>query len=1127
MPLPSPRQLLSRFLASDDKGRRRKLPRRRQRLLRLEALEGRLLLSVYAVINTADSGEGSLRQAILDANAHPGPDTIIFDIPGAGAHTIRPTSPLPTITDPVVLDATFQPGYAGSPLIELDGSLAGPGANGLAISADSSVVRGLDITGFNSAGVRLEGGGDRIEGCYLGTDVTGTSALGNQVGVSVSGANNTIGGAGTGAANLISGNRGDGIDLNAANNLVQGNLIGTNAAGATALPNGGHGVNVGAGSNTVGGTTPGARNVISGNNRSGVIIASGSNSVVEGDYLGTDVSGTAAVGNGDFGVATSLAPGNLIGGTTPGAGNVISGNHMDGVWLGSPGIQVQGNYIGTDATGRTALGNVDSGVFLFEAGNTVGGSVPGAGNLISGNNGDGVLVNSNANVVQGNRIGTDATGSRALPNTGNGVRALEASNLIGGTTPGARNVISGNAQAGVAITSFGFSFNNQVEGNYIGTDVSGTLAVANGTRGVYVYGGTANNTIGGSAAGAGNLISGNTAEGIYLAGNNGAANDVVQGNTIGTDLTGTRALANQTGVSIPFGSNNLIGGTAAGAGNFISGNTLYGIEITTSFSTGNRVQGNTIGTDATGTHALGNGTGVYILNVARDNTVGGTAPAAGNLISGNRSYGIFIDGSFTTGNVVQGNRIGTDVTGTTALGNGGDGVLLSNAGHNTIGGTTAAARNVISANAANGVEIVGSGATGNLVEGNYIGTDATGTDALANDTGVALGGGIYLNGSPGNVIGGPTATPGTGPGNLISGNQDAGILILGSAATGNLIEGNLVGTDATGTAALGNGLATAFAGVRIGSPDNTVGGTAAGAGNVVSANGGSGIATSAAGTVVQGNDVGTDLTGTTALGNQVNGVNINDVDIGSGTAHNLIGGISPAARNVISGNARHGISIAGSRASGNRVQGNDIGTDATGRVALGNGGNGVALAGGANDNTIGGTAPGAANAIAFNVLDGVLIDTGTGNAVLRNAIFANGGQGIELLHGGNNDQPAPVLTAASSGGGVLTVQGTFTGRPSTPYTLEFFANPDPSSPGQGQRFFASVTVTTDAGGNASFTLSLVIDVAPGEFLTATATDPANNTSAFSPAVAVTGEPLWRPEQPRGLGGPPAAAAWGA
>jgi hypothetical protein len=445
-------------------------------------------------------------------------------------------------------------------------------------------------------------------------------------------------------------------------------------------------------------------------------------------------------------------------------------------------------------------------------------------------------------------------------------------------------------------------------------------------------------------------------------------------------------------------------------------------------------------------------------------------------------------------NLIAGNYIGVDGTGA-AAGNGGAGIAITgSSSNNTIGGTTASAGNVISGNTADGVFIGGGSTTGNQVLGNYIGTDITGTAAVPNDTGVTLGGGIYILGSPGNVIGGTTSTPGTGPGNLISGNRNAGILILGTTATGNLIEGNLIGTDVSGMSALGNGLSTAFAGIRIAAADNTVGGTATGAGNVVSANGGSGVATSAAGTVVQGNYIGTDVTGTIALGNQVNGVNINDIDIGIGPANNLIGGTGSGAGNVICGSGQNGISVIGSRASGNVIEGNVIGTDLSGALVLGNSGNGVALTG-SSGNIVAG------NVIAFSGNDGVLVDTGTGNAISQNSIFGNANLGIELLNGGNDSQPAPQLNSAVAGGGVTTVQGTFTGQASTTYTLEFFAA---DSSGQGQQFLGSMTVTTDETGMAVFSVDLSGEQPVGQLVTATATDPLNNTSAFAQAVAVTG-----------------------
>src|SRR5581483_7128476 len=203
----------------------------------LESLEDRCLPTTFLVTNTGDNGAGSLRQAILDANATAGTDTIAFSIAGAGAHTIQPTSSLPTITDPAVIDATTQPGYAGTPIVEIDGSMAGAGVNGLVITAGSSTIRGLVINRFDVTGINLAGGGgNRIERNYIGTDVTGTLNRGNGGnGIGVFSPNNTI------ANNLISGNAGIGVLLRGVGtnqNVVAGNYVGTNAVGTAALANG-------------------------------------------------------------------------------------------------------------------------------------------------------------------------------------------------------------------------------------------------------------------------------------------------------------------------------------------------------------------------------------------------------------------------------------------------------------------------------------------------------------------------------------------------------------------------------------------------------------------------------------------------------------------------------------------------------------------------------------------------------------------------------------------------------------------------------------------------------------------------------------------------------------------------
>jgi hypothetical protein len=185
------------------------------------------------------------------------------------------------------------------------------------------------------------------------------------------------------------------------------------------------------------------------------------------------------------------------------------------------------------------------------------------------------------------------------------------------------------------------------------------------------------------------------------------------------------------------------------------------------------------------------------------------------------------------------------------------------------------------------------------------------------------------------------------------------------------------------------------------------------------------------------------------------------------------------------------------------LQGNLIGADITGSAPMGNG-TGVLISG--SGNAVGGTTVEAGNTIAFNLSDGVLVDRGTGNAILHNSMFDNTGLGIHLINGGNNYQASPTLMASAEGG-VVTVQGTLQGQPFTAYTIELFTDSvgDPSSPGQGMRFLTSLMVTTDAGGAASFKLSGAYSVEPGEFLTATATDAGNNTSQFSLGAEVTGE----------------------
>lgn len=388
--------------------------------------------------------------------------------------------------------------------------------------------------------------------------------------------------------------------------------------------------------------------------------------------------------------------------------------------------------------------------------------------------------------------------------------------MVGGNTNTAANIIAGNFGDGIDITSD--SISDKVNGNHIGVNAAGTQAVPNGGSGIVISG--ANHiSIGGAEPGQGNVIAANNGIGIFIFGA-GTIDNTIQGNLVGTDVNGTAALGNGSyGIDISDGaSNNTVGGTADSKGNVISGNLSSGVFISDKGTTGNVVEGNLIGTDYLGTSALPNQhQGVFIGGGAATNTIGGTASGARNVISGNNGDGLDINNSGTSKNVVLGNLIGTDITGGTALSNTSVGLSISdNASSNTIGGSTAASANVISGNSGNGINITGS-ASSNVIEGDHVGVDAAVTTKLANG-----GSGIVISGASGNAIGGTKA----GQGNVVSGNTDQGIALFGNDTSANRVVGNYVGTDAAGAVLLGNGSTGVI--VFAGASKNTIGGTAAG-----------------------------------------------------------------------------------------------------------------------------------------------------------------------------------------------------------------------------------------------------------------------------------------------------------
>jgi hypothetical protein len=407
--------------------------------------------ATFVVTNTNDSGPGSLRQAILDANATPNAfgthDLITFAIPGPVPHTITPLTPLPAVNGGQIIDGTSQPGFAGRPVIELSGAVVGTSGDGLRMVGTSVVVRGLVINRF-AAGINFEDGvaSSFVEGSYIGTDVSGTADLGNTIGVvldpfSFGGIRDvTIGGTVAAARNVISGN-GDGVRSIGFSTTVQGNFIGTDATGRVALGNSGRGLIWLRDFGQIGGPAPGGRNIISGNGADGIRIGTDAHSYLVGNnYIGTDVSGARALGNSDDGIEIgNVGPFGTI------SGNVISANGGNGAVVGgSPPIDIVNNRIGTNSAGTRALGNRGTGIIVGGEGGQVV-----MGNVISANREHGIFARGTDNIVQGNRIGTDISGTRALGNLGDGVQVLDFANTIGGTDSGQGNIIAFNGGAGV------------------------------------------------------------------------------------------------------------------------------------------------------------------------------------------------------------------------------------------------------------------------------------------------------------------------------------------------------------------------------------------------------------------------------------------------------------------------------------------------------------------------------------------------------------------------------------------------------------------------------------------------------------------------------------------------------
>lgn len=504
--------------------------------------------ATFTVTNTNDSGAGSLRQAILDANANPGADTIVFNIAGQGVQTISPLTPLPPLTDDagVTIDGYTQPGASPNTLavgndavllIEIDGTNAGSYGSGLVIQGNYATVRGLVVNrfaseNFGSVGILVDGGfGHQISGCFLGTDPAGKNALGNRVGLEI-----------TQPGLAVRTDRGNEPGL-----AIE--RTGPGAAGPPSLA-------------VVGGLTPADRNVISGN-VDGLVTNSVTNCLIQGNYIGTDASGSTALAN-QTGVDLSLTFATTVGAFTnsfaPGVAgaNVVSGNLDNGIIVyGDLGSNfIAGNFVGTDATGTKSIAN-GTGILLLLAGTD---SV--SGNLISGNSRYGIRVYAErGGTIGGNRIGTDVGGTASLGNALDGITVIANSSKIFISS----NLIAFNGGAGVSI---GIDSSDETNDNWIlqnSIHDNGGLGIDLGADGV-----TANNDC-------------DNGRGPNLLQNFPVLTSAVPSGT-GTTIRGTLNSAPNSTFKLQFFSNTSCDPSGFGEGETYLAGTAGGVLVTTDAS---------------------------------------------------------------------------------------------------------------------------------------------------------------------------------------------------------------------------------------------------------------------------------------------------------------------------------------------------------------------------------------------------------------------------------------------------------------------------------------------------------------------------------------------------------------
>ena len=900
----------------------------------------------FTVTNTADSGPGTLRQAIMEATNSPGPHTINFSIPGPGPHTITLASSLPPLTEPATINGYSQTNatpnsstISNNAVLQIQINGAYLYASGLFMKAGNSVVRGIAFLGWNSYGhpVDISGGGsNQVAGCYFGISAGGADVH-NWLCIAVISDGNEIGGLAPADQNVFSYNWGDAIYINgsaASNNVVRGNLFGTDFTGTQRLPNSGHAVEIqDASDNLVGGTESGARNIISGSYYGVAIGGASRGNVVAGNYIGTDVSGTLRLFNQQAGVWLNGASSNLVGGVTAAARNIISGNASYGVSVtsSSQGNKVLGNWIGIGATGG-ALSNSAAGVSVAGNGNQIGGIGTGEGNVIANQPAVEVqVISGTGNSIRGNQ--TYGTVPQYV-----GGPALGIDLGVSGVTtndPGDGDTGANNLQNFPVITN--------ATSDASSVTIEGTLrSSTNQSYEVDLY---ANGACGGSGYGEGRYFLGST--------------------TVNTDGSGNGNFS----VTFPGSSP---GASVAATATDTNGNT-------SEFSACYAVKFNIPPETFTVTNTNDSGPGSLrqaILDAnaylsSSNNTIAFNIPGPGphviQLLSLLPPFTqpMTIDGFTQTNTSPNTMTDGSDAVWMVEL----NGSLLTPAS------TADALRLNQPGIIVRGLRITGCGRDAIRLETGASDCLVVGNCLVSNgNSGLTISGGI------GNQVGGSDPADQ----NLISANYSYGVLLEATGSHANVLLGNLVGPDATGLKSLGY----QYIGVYLSQASgNAVGGTNAGAGNVIAFNNYHGLAVS------QGTN-------------------------------------NPIRGNRIFSNSGHGISLTGFFGNGDN---NDVGDADT---------------------------------------------------------------------GGNQLQNYPVLSNATANVGSTMISGSLDSMANQPYVLDFYSASsacDSFAGGQGETYLGSTVVTTDGSGNADFDVTLPATVT-GRYLLATATDTNGNTSQFSDCI---------------------------